>query len=157
MVLAPKLHLRQTQSLVMTPQLLQSIKLLQMTHLELEHFLDAEIERNPLLERGEDNAEERAETWQNEPEPRENTAESISDKLDSSLENLFPDDPGTQERISADLSAQWKSAGGNGLQSGSGTAFDLESTTAATPTLRDHVNGQIALAFTDPAQLLIAH
>ncbi len=157
MVLAPKLHLRQTQSLVMTPQLLQSIKLLQMTHLELEHFLDAEIERNPLLERGEDNAEEHAETWQNEPEPRENTAESISDKLDSSLENLFPDDPGTQERISADLSAQWKSAGGNGLQSGSGTAFDLESTTAATPTLRDHVNGQIALAFTDPAQLLIAH
>ncbi|XHC00494.1 RNA polymerase factor sigma-54 [Nitratireductor sp. ac15] len=157
MVLAPKLHLRQTQSLVMTPQLLQSIKLLQMTHLELERFLDSEIERNPLLERGEANSEERTETWQNEPELRENTAESISDKLDSSLENLFPDDPGTKERISADLSAQWKSAGGNGLQSGSGTAFDLESTTAATPTLRDHVNGQIALAFTDPAQLLIAH
>ncbi|MDV2966802.1 RNA polymerase factor sigma-54 [Nitratireductor aquimarinus] len=157
MVLAPKLHLRQTQSLVMTPQLLQSIKLLQMTHVELEHFLDAEIERNPLLERGEENSEERAETWQNEQEQRENTAKSISEKLDSSLENLFPDDPGTQERISADLSAQWKSAGGNGLQGSGGSAFDLESTTAAATTLRDHVNGQIALAFSDPAQLLIAH
>ncbi|WP_295813084.1 RNA polymerase factor sigma-54 [uncultured Nitratireductor sp.] len=157
MVLAPKLHLRQTQSLVMTPQLLQSIKLLQMTHMELEHFLDVEIERNPLLERSEENSEEPTETWQNDPKPRENTAESISNKLDSSLENLFPDDPGAPERISSDLSAQWKSAGGNGLQSAGVNAFDLESTTAAVPTLRDHINGQIALAFTDPAQLLIAH
>ena len=157
MVLAPKLHLRQTQSLVMTPQLLQSIKLLQMTHLELERFLDSEIERNPLLERGETNSEERTEPGPSAPELRESTAEFISEKLDSSLENLFPDDPGTKERIGSDLSAQWKSASGNGLQTSSGTAFDLESTTAAAPTLRDHVNGQIALAFTDPAQMLIAH
>ena len=50
MSLAARLQLRQTQSLVMTPQLMQSIQLLQMTHLELEHFVDKEIECNPLLE-----------------------------------------------------------------------------------------------------------
>ncbi|TIM19255.1 MAG: RNA polymerase sigma-54 factor, partial [Mesorhizobium sp.] len=53
MALAAKLQLRQSQSLVMTPQLMQSIRLLQFTHVELEHFIDEEIERNPLLERAE--------------------------------------------------------------------------------------------------------
>lgn len=51
MALSPKLDFRQSQSLVMTPQLMQSIKLLQMTHMELEQFLDIEIEKNPLLDR----------------------------------------------------------------------------------------------------------
>ena len=51
MALSAKLQLRQSQSLVMTPQLMQSIKLLQFTHAELERFIDEEIERNPLLER----------------------------------------------------------------------------------------------------------
>ena len=45
MALAAKLQLRQSQSLVMTPQLMQSIRLLQLTHLELEKFVDEEIER----------------------------------------------------------------------------------------------------------------
>ena len=53
MALAAKLQLRQSQSLVMTPQLMQSIRLLQLTHVELERFVDEEIERNPLLERAE--------------------------------------------------------------------------------------------------------
>ena len=51
MSLAAKLQLRQSQSLVMTPQLMQSIRLLQLTHFELDRFVDEEIERNPLLER----------------------------------------------------------------------------------------------------------
>ncbi|SUW23567.1 RNA polymerase factor sigma-54 [Brucella abortus] len=51
MALSPKLDIRQSQSLVMTPQLMQSIKLLQMTHIELDQFLDMEIEKNPLLDR----------------------------------------------------------------------------------------------------------
>ena len=50
MALSASLHLRQSQSLVMTPQLMQSIQLLQMTHLELNHFIAQEVEKNPLLE-----------------------------------------------------------------------------------------------------------
>ena len=49
MALSAKLQFRQTQSLVMTPQLLQSIRLLQYSHLELQAFVDTEMERNPLL------------------------------------------------------------------------------------------------------------
>ena len=52
MSLAPRLDLRQSQSLVMTPQLQQAIKLLALSNLEIEGFIAEEIERNPLLEAG---------------------------------------------------------------------------------------------------------
>jgi RNA polymerase sigma-54 factor len=51
MAINTKLELRQTHSLVMTPQLQQAIKLLQLSNLELTSFVEAELERNPLLER----------------------------------------------------------------------------------------------------------
>ena len=51
MALGPRLDVRQSQSLVMTPQLQQAIKLLQMSHVELSDYIEQEIEQNPLLER----------------------------------------------------------------------------------------------------------
>src|ERR1700759_4469831 len=51
MALTPKLELRQSQALVMTPQLMQAIKLLQLSNLDLVAYVDGELERNPLLER----------------------------------------------------------------------------------------------------------
>jgi RNA polymerase sigma-54 factor len=57
MALSPKLELKQSQSLVMTPQLMQAIKLLQLGNLDLIAYVEAELERNPLLER--DDIEER--------------------------------------------------------------------------------------------------
>ena len=53
MALSAKLELKQGQQLVMTPQLQQAIRLLQLSNLELAEFVDAELERNPLLEREE--------------------------------------------------------------------------------------------------------
>jgi RNA polymerase sigma-54 factor len=53
MAISTKLQLRQSHSLVMTPQLQQAIKLLQLSNMELTAFVDAELERNPLLEREE--------------------------------------------------------------------------------------------------------
>jgi len=52
MALAPRLDLRQSQSLVMTPQLQQAIKLLALSNLEIDAFVAAELEKNPLLETG---------------------------------------------------------------------------------------------------------
>ena len=52
MALAPKLKARQSQSLAMTPQLQQAIKLLQLSNIELSAFVDEQLEKNPLLERG---------------------------------------------------------------------------------------------------------
>ena len=53
MALSPRLEFRQGQSLVITPQLQQAIKLLQLSNLELDAFIEGEIERNPLLARDE--------------------------------------------------------------------------------------------------------
>ena len=50
MALGPRLDLRQSQSLVMTPQLRQAIKLLQSSNIEVTAFVEEELERNPLLE-----------------------------------------------------------------------------------------------------------
>ena len=51
MALGHRLELRQGQGLVITPQLQQAIKLLQLSNLELDAFVEAELERNPLLQR----------------------------------------------------------------------------------------------------------
>ena len=51
MAIGPRLEIRQTQALVMTPQLQQAIRLLQLTNLELSQYVDEELERNPILER----------------------------------------------------------------------------------------------------------
>ena len=51
MALGARLELRQGQGLVITPQLQQAIKLLQLSNLELEAYVDGELERNPLLQR----------------------------------------------------------------------------------------------------------
>lgn len=53
MALAPRLEIRQGQSLVMTPQLQQAIKLLQLSNIELSNFVEQELEKNPLLDRDE--------------------------------------------------------------------------------------------------------
>ena len=55
MALVPRLDQRQSQSLVMTPQLQQAIKLLQMSNMELSEFITEELEQNPMLEREEVN------------------------------------------------------------------------------------------------------
>lgn len=165
MALTARLQLRQSQSLVMTPQLMQSIRLLQLSHHELEHVIDEEIERNPLLERagtdvdaaGAATAEGTAavEDWNDSPP--EWTAEAISAKLDSSLENLFPDDPGAGDKLSPDLTAQWKSASPVARQGSGAEGFDPEAFLSAPVTLHDHLAEQIAFAFAAPADRLIAH
>src|SRR4051812_37042452 len=51
MALTQKLEFRQSHALVMTPQLMQAIKLLQLSNLDLVAYVENELERNPLLER----------------------------------------------------------------------------------------------------------
>ena len=155
MALSAKLQLRQSQSLVMTPQLMQSIRLLQLGHAELERFIEAEIEKNPLLERAsDDGAAPEPETASGE-DGGDWSAQAMSDRLDTSLENVFPDDPGRSDAIAPDLAAQWKSAS-PGRTAGGGEMPGIEETTAAPVTLADHLAAQIALTFADAADRLIA-
>lgn len=80
MALTPRLELRQGQSLVMTPQLQQAIKLLQLSNLDLQAYVAEELERNPLLEQGD-----------REDRPDGETSESSDADADVSLENLDAD------------------------------------------------------------------
>lgn len=165
MAVAAKLQLRQSQALVMTPQLLQSIRLLQFSHLELERFIDDEMERNPLIDRAESHDEGiadagDAETGKAKPADdwfeSENvpSAEVFAERFDASMENIFQDEPGRREQIGPTLTESWKS-GGQGSGSGSDD-FDLEDFAAAKLTLRDHVAEQIVFAFADAGDRLVA-
>jgi RNA polymerase sigma-54 factor len=165
MGLAARLQLRQSQSLVMTPQLMQSIRLLQLTHVELDRFIDDEIERNPLLERvpSNDDAPFPVETSEADrpattdfEDPATWSAETIADQLDTSLDNIFPDDPGRVEHVDPTLSAQWKSASSaGGVMPHDGG--DLDAITASATTLRDHLADQIAFAFRHATDTALAH
>ncbi|MEM5502792.1 RNA polymerase factor sigma-54 [Ahrensia kielensis] len=167
MALNARLNLRQTQSLKMTPQLLQSIKLLQFTQLELEQFIESQVESNPLLRQAsasddsytdrdngaadsQSNASaERNTDWDNAD--LEVSAAAISDKLDSSLENIFPDDPGNGDGA---LPAQMQhdnnitnSLPGLPSSSAPDDDFMLENVAQSRLTLRDVIEQQTPFIF----------
>src|ERR1700734_348878 len=89
MALSAKTTMRQGQTMVLTPQLLQAIKLLQMPNLELTQFIENELASNPLLER----AEEREEVslQQADPEAYVGEAVSLRDHLERQAAILLPD------------------------------------------------------------------
>ena len=106
MALTQRLEFRQSQALVMTPQLMQAIKLLQLSNLDLTAYVEGELERNPLLERPSEgpeaapNAENAAngpaegggDTGENEwAKPDVNGSAAIEDSFDTPIENVFPD------------------------------------------------------------------
>lgn len=168
MSLSVKLQLRQSQSLVMTPQLMQSIRLLQFNHAELLHFVEQEIERNPLLElagpegeRPDEDGGRREASHGPEEVVREDFSvgheqerEQASEVLDTSFENVFQDDHGPERMAAPELVDTWKSMPGAGA--GMGEAIDIDDYAARPVTLRDHVNEQIAFAFVEAADRAIA-
>ena len=66
--ISQRLDLKQTQTLVMTPQLQQAIKMLQLTNTELAELIDKELEHNPLLEKVDPNQTADAETQSDQEE-----------------------------------------------------------------------------------------
>jgi RNA polymerase sigma-54 factor len=89
MAIGPRLDLRQSQSLVMTPQLRQAIKLLQYTNLEVVAFVEQELERNPLLER--DEAPDGPAPEQAAIDQRPERAEPDADTADRARAETLPD------------------------------------------------------------------
>src|SRR5215471_5651013 len=69
MALSQRLDIRQSQALVMTPQLQQAIKLLQLSNIELAAYIEGELEQNPLLERDDSPSEDAAAQPAAEPAP----------------------------------------------------------------------------------------
>lgn len=158
MALGPRLEVRQSQSLTLTPQLMQSIRLLQLSHLELNAFVEAELLRNPLLEREDGSEPGDAPEEPIEVSPfaegeagvdRPQTADAIAGSYDTEVDNVFP-----EQRSEDRLGSDWSSSGGTGE---GGEAPDIDQFVAARPTLADHLNDQIGLLLTDPVERLIAH
>ena len=165
MSLSPKLVMRQGQSLVMTPQLLQAIKLLQFSSQELAHFVDEELERNPLLERAASNsnittlpgqvteppAPERMEVGDWSRDDMATSQTSIEQDFGTDLSNAFDREPGEAKALQDYGLSQ---GGWSGMAGGSGEfSPDLEAYVAAQESLHDHLNAQITVQ--DPALRLI--
>lgn len=106
MALSQRLEFRQSQSLVMTPQLMQAIKLLQLSNLDLTTFVEEELERNPLLERANDEApgEAPAEAGQFSDHDGDDSGNQGADDGFGGSGNAF--EPGQEEWMSKDLGSR---------------------------------------------------
>ncbi|PKA44272.1 RNA polymerase factor sigma-54 [Rhizobium sullae] len=174
MALSANLFLRQNQSLVMTPQLMQSIQLLQMTHFELVQFIAQEVEKNPLLEFPSDDAETGSDhdvqdelhgrqgdedddrldalsgDWYDNGNGR--SASQLSEELDANYANVYQDDGAPPRADAPELISQWKSMPGGG----DGGNYDLDDFVAGQVSLRDHLAQQIPFILPDAGDRLIA-
>jgi RNA polymerase sigma-54 factor len=172
MALIQKLLIRQSQALVMTPQLMQAIKLLQLSHLDLATYVDGELERNPLLERP---AEEEPVRDEGEPVPEASAAgadearstdwmedrlesrQSIEERLDTDLNNVFPDDgaagPVRAQETQPGAYSEWAAVGPGGRSDGE---YNLEAFVTAEASLAGHLAEQVSMTFTHPVDLMIA-
>jgi RNA polymerase sigma-54 factor len=165
MALAPRLDLRQSQSLVMTPQLQQAIKLLALSSMEIEAFIAEEIERNPVLEAGGQDT-----PVETPPDDFEALPSTQSGERDSG-EVLNGNDAAASEALDVDFGAETfhhdsasDSVGGadgmlglsgNGMSSGfDGDGPDFDSFAAPDISLRDHLMAQAGAALSGRTLLL---
>lgn len=155
MALGPRLDLRQSQSLVMTPQLQQAIKLLALSNLEIEAFIGEALEANPLLDVGSGAAAEPLENTAPEDFRRTTLESSPTDQLIS--EGRAADDRPLdidvgaldRDRDTGDWSAEYRSAPGEG-------GPEIDERGAGAPSLAEHLHGQIGTATRDPRIAFIA-
>ncbi len=180
MALAAKMLLRQGQSLVMTPQLLQAIKLLQYSSVELAAFVEEELERNPLLERVEDAPDPRvtgidalaeaneASAQTNSSEPGEGdwsgaelavSPEGLAESLGTEVENAFDGErdlnPAAEQNKLEALGLSDTAWSGSGGGESSGEAANIEAYIAEQATLAGHLSAQLFVATNDPLTRMI--
>jgi RNA polymerase sigma-54 factor len=169
MAIAPRLDLRQSQTLVMTPQLQQAIKLLQLSNLELTAYVEQELQENPLLEQDDGSDAADASTAE-EPEPAVEiegdllaaTDIALGDDahapddtaLDVDYDNLWNNDSaadGAMPDFPEPAFAEWGTRGG----SFDGAETDLDQVLAGHETLRDHLTRQLGIEIDDPVDRVI--
>jgi RNA polymerase sigma-54 factor len=176
MAVSQRIDLRQAQTLVMTPQLQQAIKLLELSNQDLVAYVETELEQNPLLDRGDDdrsgeNSAERTEDFSADGESSAeagdrdrmldtaeyNARESMPDEKDSPLDTDYDN---TYSSAAADSPAggelydgAWRGTGGRS-DFGDGE-YGIEQTAQRPETLREHLEAQLALDISDPTERII--
>src|ERR1051325_1861111 len=125
MALTQRLEFRQSQALVMTPQLMQAIKLLQLSNLDLAAYVEGELERKPLLERsseGPPEGNQREEAGAEAPGASEvNGSAAIEDSFGNGIENVFPDSaegPARPAPAEPAPYSEWAGVGSGGREDG---------------------------------------
>lgn len=165
MALGPRLDLRQSQQLVMTPQLQQAIKLLAASNLEIETFIGDALESNPLLEAGSLSTDNDTPPGEPGDTPREElTSDQLMDQgqgeseapLDIDVSAIDRDRDTGEADIGAGGSydAEWGAAGGAG--GGLDDLPGIEATKAAELTLAEHLDAQIGGLACNPREEFVA-
>jgi RNA polymerase sigma-54 factor len=161
-----RLEIRQGQSLVMTPQLQQAIKLLQLSNLELAEYCEQELERNPLLERDDrdtgpigESAEAPAQSAAGERADEALSREDFSKASDldqNAHENMYD---GGEAPAPARVSEGPQGSLTDWTRVGSGNAFEgedgIESSVTAAASLKDHLESQLSIAALLPEDRMI--
>ena len=166
MALGARLEFRQGQSLVITPQLQQAIKLLQLSNLELEVFVEQELEKNPLLARDEPQAEAAEpsddvsgdDTYSMTDMP--GRAEAELDARPDDVHDCAPGDYATGDAAASQPAADvggtvdWSKAGNGG--GGDMDSDGLEGVLTREVTLTDHLTEQLQVLRLTPAERAVA-
>ncbi|MGN6500715.1 MAG: RNA polymerase factor sigma-54 [Tsuneonella sp.] len=145
MALGPRLDLRQSQSLVMTPQLQQAIKLLALSNLEIEAFIGEALEANPLLEMGEVRREDT-------PEPRETPPEEPSADTGAGDDSALDIDAGALDRDRDTGDGEWGSAHASPGEEGP----SIDERGGGALTLAEHLHEQVGAAAGDSREEFLA-
>ncbi|HYD18220.1 MAG TPA: RNA polymerase factor sigma-54 [Patescibacteria group bacterium] len=170
MAINQRLDLKQGQTLTMTPQLQQAIKLLQMSNIELAEFVEAELEKNPLLERDDSMSTEKP---GDEPPAAEGAGDSEhapqddhggdapqreERELDTDFENVFTGGSMAEQEGGYDAFAtnSFSDVGKGGSLKFDDPDFAFENNMAKEATLRDYLEEQIAVDFEDNKERAIA-
>ena len=172
MAISQRLDIRQGQQLVMTPQLQQAIKLLQLTNLELQEFVEGQLLENPFLERDErENGPERGDGSKPETTDAASTSgeqeltfkeaptgeapahlDSNYDSVDANTSTAEKMEAQRVEPPSNDWSSVSNSGGGSGFSD-----LDMESNLTREKSLRECLTEQLHMVTNDAVDLLIGN
>src|SRR5271163_1142261 len=174
MALTQRLQIRQSQALVMTPQLMQAIKLLQLSNLDLVAYVEAELERNPLLDRSAETEPPAAGDGGPSPDKPAGNGETANgegsergvdselenrptseDRVDNRLDDTSPEDNEPPRSRSSETPGGYSEWAGTGSGGRDDADYNLEAFVSAETTLADWLREQMTLAITDPVRRMI--
>lgn len=163
MAFSQRMEIKQGQSLVMTPQLQQAIKLLQFSNMEVAAFVEDELARNPFLER--DTAAPAPEAQNGAgAQKTEKTEKTVAAKAEEAMDADFESTYATT-RADASVSApqetgghiDWSRAGTGGRSGFENSSFGMDQLEADEATLVEHLQEQLCMThMSDPDRMLAA-
>ncbi|VAW02966.1 RNA polymerase sigma-54 factor RpoN [hydrothermal vent metagenome] len=168
MAFSQRMDIKQGQSLVMTPQLQQAIKLLQFSNVEVSAFVEDELIRNPLLERAPADAslldktptEQAGETSETRPEMslEKDVSKTAADAVDGDFESTYAASKQDAAETTRDTggAVDWSKAGTGGRSSFESSDYGIDQIEAEKPGLHDHLSAQLTLANLDAQPKMIA-